>query len=194
MSSEKPNIGFNIVVVSTLGVIISIGLALGHGDEVHDSTTPIDLVQPDNSAPVPNAALDSIYALTQSEFAVLQPVFKKGCFDCHTTKTEFPWYYKLPVVKGMIDSDIAEAKKHMDMSDGFPFGGHGKPADDLVAIRVEVVEGKMPPMSYRLMHWNAKPSDSERDSVVTWVERSLARLASIGVFPTESRDSTNSAE
>jgi hypothetical protein len=88
----------------------------------------------------------------------------------------------------MIDSDIAEARKHLDMSDGFPFGGHGKPADDLVAISEEVLEGEMPPMSYRFMHWSAKPTDSERDSIVAWVERSLASLRAIGVHPKDSDD------
>lgn len=178
-------------LTSVIGVVlISIGIAYGHGGEKHDSTETTEKEPSDSIALSPDATLDSIYATIQREFAVLTPVFKKGCFDCHTTRTEFPWYYKLPIVKGIIDDDISESKKHMDMSEGFPFGGHGKPVDDLVAIREEVVEAEMPPMSYRFMHWSAKPSESERDSIVAWVERGLASLASIGVFPTESDNAT----
>jgi hypothetical protein len=51
----------------------------------------------------------------------------------------------------------------------------------------------MPPVSYRIMHWSAKPSESERDSLVAWVERGLASLASIGVLPTESDNVTADA-
>ena len=90
----------------------------------------------------------------------------------------------------MIDDDITEARKHMDMSDGFPFGGHGKPVDDLVAIREVVVDGGMPPMSYRMMHWSAKPSEMESESIIVWVKRSLASLAAIGIVPTESDSTT----
>ena len=76
------------------------------------------------------------------------------------------------------------------MSDGFPFAGHGKPADDLIAIRDEIFDGEMPPLSYRFMHWSAKPSDSERDSIIVWVRRSLASLASVGLFPADSVSAT----
>lgn len=166
--------------------IISTGVVFGHGGEKHDSTKPTEMEPTDRESFLQEVELDSIYATIQSEFAGLEPVFKKGCFNCHTTRTEYPWYHKVPVVKGMIDDDIKEAKKHLEMSQGFPFGGHGKPVDDLVAIREVVVTGEMPPLSYRMMHWSAKPSDSERDSIVAWVERGLASLATIGVHPTES--------
>lgn len=173
-------------VITLIGILsICVGIAFGHGEEKHDSTKTIETAPSDTLPSSESETLDLIYLAIQKEFVVLQPVFKKGCFDCHTTRTEFPWYYKVPLVKGMIDDDITEAKKHMDMSDGFPFGGHGKPVDDLVAIREEVQEGKMPPLSYRMMHWSAKPSENERDSIIAWVERSLVSLAAIGVVTTE---------
>lgn len=174
-------------LTTLIGVLsICVSIAFGHGGEKHDSTKTTEAAASDTLSSSQNTTMDSVYATNQSEFTTLTAVFKKGCFDCHTTRTEFPWYYKVPIVKGMIDDDIAEAKKHMDMSKGFPFGGHGRPADDLVAVREVVVDGGMPPLSYRMMHWSAKPSESERDSIVAWVERGLASLAAIGVVPTES--------
>jgi hypothetical protein len=128
---------------------------------------------------------DSIYGLINDGFRTLEPVLKKGCLDCHSDKTRYPWYYKLPVVKGIIDEDIRDARKHLDMSNGFPFKGHGKPADDLAGIKEEIVEGAMPPSLYRLFHWGAKPDKAEADSIVFWVDRSLSMLAAHGVVPTE---------
>ena len=34
-------------------------------------------------------------------------------------------------IKGLLDSDVKEAKKHLDMSDDFPFDGHGSADEDL---------------------------------------------------------------
>jgi hypothetical protein len=190
MSNKESFRSFASLTAIIGAVLICIGIADGHGGEKHDSTKTPEKATSDTLSSSQNTTMDSVYATIQSEFTALAPVFKKGCFDCHTTRTEFPWYYNVPIVKGMIDDDIAEARKHMDLSEGFPFGGHGKPVDDLVAVRAVVVDGGMPPLSYRMMHWSAKPSESERDSIVAWLERGLASLAAIGVVPTES-DSTN---
>lgn len=195
MSNNSPFM--RLASLSTLigALAICVGIAYGHGGEKHDSTKTSEKEASDTLSSSAEAKLDSIYAIIQREFTALTPVLKKGCFDCHTTRTEFPWYYKVPIVKGMINDDISEAKKHMDMSNGFPFGGHGKPVDDLVAIRDEVQESEMPPLSYRIMHWSAKPSENEQDSIIVWVERSLASLAAVGVVPAEpdstTVDSTN---
>jgi hypothetical protein len=83
----------------------------------------------------------------------------------------------------MIDDDIKEGRKHLDMTDGFPFGGHGGPANDLEAIREELEEGEMPLLSYRMMHWGAKPSAAEKDSIYSWIDRGLNSLATIGIVP-----------
>lgn len=118
----------------------------------------------------------------------LESIFKKACYDCHTNQTVFLWYYKLPIVKNIIDDDIAEAKQHLEMSSGFPFGGHGKPADDLLAIRHVINDDEMPPFKYSMIHWNAKLTDEEKDSIVTWVDFGLEKLANINIYPNEEED------
>ena len=126
---------------------------------------------------------DSIYAVIQADYLGVRPVFEQGCYDCHSTRTDFPWYYKLPLVKGLIDGDIHEAREHLDFSDGFPFKGHANPADDLRGIALQLESGGMPPLLYRMMHWNAKPTAAERDSAIAWIGRSLRVLAAHGQYP-----------
>ena len=127
---------------------------------------------------------DSLYAEINRGFAALEPIFVKGCFDCHTDRTRFPWYHKLPVIKGMIDSDIRGAQKRLNMSSGFPFSKRGDVADDLVGIYDELKGGDMPPLSYRFMHWDAKPSKAEADSIYNWINISLKALSAHGIEPT----------
>ena len=126
---------------------------------------------------------DSVYAIAQQGYATVRPAFERGCYDCHSAQTHYPWYYKLPLVKSKIDGDIRQARRQVDFTDGFPFKSRGMPADALDAIRDEITSGDMPPWEYRLFHWDAKPAGAEADSVSAWIERSLALLAAHGQFP-----------
>lgn len=172
----------------TLALLVSSGIVFAHGDEEHERAETVSQVSLDSVTAAQAEVRDSIFGIIQEGFARLEPTFKKGCFDCHTTNTVYPWYYKLPIVKGILDDHIKDGLKHLDMTDGFPFKGHGAPADDLEAIREEVLEGEMPLLSYRMLHWSAKPSDNEIDSIATWVDRSLASLATIGEVPKEQEE------
>jgi len=133
------------------------------------------------------AALDSVYTSIAGTYRGIEPILRRGCYDCHSGQTRFPWYHKIPGIRGMIDQDIAGARKHVDMDKGFPFGGRHTPQDQLRGIREEIAEGGMPPFSYRLMHWGAKPSDAARDSVFAWIDSSLAAIqqtmSAFGVVP-----------
>ena len=73
----------------------------------------------------------------------------------------------------MIDHDVKEGREELDMTDGFPFAGKLDPVHALEEIAEVLEEGEMPPMKYRILHWNAKPSDAEVDSIMAWVETSL---------------------
>ncbi|MEW5923313.1 MAG: heme-binding domain-containing protein [Candidatus Zixiibacteriota bacterium] len=122
---------------------------------------------------------DSIYAEINAGFARLEHIFERGCYDCHTTRTKYPWYHKIPGIKHLINSDIKEGLEHLDMSDGFPF--QGKPgipyqSEKLDEIKEVLKEGEMPIFMYRMIHWGASPSDEEKDSIYIWVDESLKAL------------------
>lgn len=106
----------------------------------------------------------------------VKPIFDSKCMACHGRAPSLPWYSSLPVAKGLIQHDVEEAKEHLDMSAGFPFGGHGSDLEDLEAIRDSVASGEMPPFRYRLLHWDSVLSSAEKDAVLTWVARAEARL------------------
>ena len=118
-------------------------------------------------------ALASIATAYQSQ---IRPIFKIHCADCHGTATTMPWYYRIPGVRQLMDSDIREAREHLDLRNGFPFGGHSTPAEDLKAIAKSLRDGAMPPLRYRLIHRDAVLTDAERASVLIWVRRSLELL------------------
>lgn len=141
-------------------------IAKAHKGEVHNQRLKDKKEQATESLKLASAQyLDSV-----------QSIFKKSCFDCHGTASEMPWYYKVPGIKGMIDADMREAKKHLDMSKGFPFDGHGSVVEDLAAIEKSISEETMPPKNYRVMHPAAKLSDEEKKIISTWIKDSLAQM------------------
>lgn len=106
----------------------------------------------------------------------VKPIFKKSCFDCHGSVVNYPWYYKIPGVKQMIDSDIREAKKHFDFSEDYPFKSHDSQLNDLKSISKAVKDGAMPPFDYSLMHNNSKLTDQEKSIIETWIKQSIKKL------------------
>ncbi len=122
------------------------------------------------------AAQLAVYSQIDSGFQLLKPVFERSCFDCHSQKTKFPWYAKLPGVKQFLSGHIEEGRKELDMTNGFPFSGKGEPIQLLHRMHDEIDEGGMPLWSYRLMHWGTKIEGTRKDSVVAWLDSSITRL------------------
>lgn len=106
----------------------------------------------------------------------IQPIFARSCFDCHSQKTNYPWYHNLPYVKEMIDKDISDALSHIDFTDGFPFVGHGTPQSDLTYIQKSINELRMPPKNYQYLHPSAKLTDKDIETINAWIESSMKRL------------------
>ena len=154
-------------------VIASAAILYGHGGEEHNDTAAAETTMADSAVVSP----DSINAIINIGFTQLEPLFKRACFDCHTNKTDFPWYYKIPGIRQMIDNDIKHARKHIDMSNGFPFTGHASQVENLRAIREEIKEDAMPPFDYRLMHWSASPSKEEAEAIINWADSSMELLS-----------------
>lgn len=160
---------------SVITLILTLGIGtswIANAHEKHQHTTHAN---PNQKAAQPNTAgtfkrIDDAYSLR------VRPIFEKSCFDCHSSNTRYPWYFRLPGVKQLIESDTQEARKHLDMTSGFPFQGHGTPIEDLEAIQKSIREGTMPPMRYWLLHWSSRLNGSEKQVVDQWTEESLKAL------------------
>lgn len=106
----------------------------------------------------------------------IKPILEKKCFDCHSHKTNYPWYFKLPLVSTMIQKDIDEAKEHLDFSSDYPFISHETPIKDLKSMLKVFEEKSMPPFQYRIMHSESKIIDNDITIMKQWVENSLSQL------------------
>ncbi|MDD5160764.1 MAG: heme-binding domain-containing protein [Sulfuricurvum sp.] len=145
-------------------------IVFGHGDH-HDEMKSKEMVS--------NQTVHAYETINSEYIKSIKPIIEKKCFDCHGNTTQYPWYYKVPGIKQMIDYDVKEAKKHLDMSKNFPFISHATPLKDLESIKKVTIEGDMPPLRYVLGHWDSRLSESEKQTIVTWSKNSIATLKGV---------------
>lgn len=150
--------------------------ANAHENHHHSTSAPS---RPAAEVVVPNPSEKLIFDSINSAYENgIRPIFEKKCMDCHcSTGRQMPPYYNWPIAHQLIDSDIAEAREHLVLENGFPFGGHSTPKEDLTAIRNEIQEGEMPPLLYRLMHKDSLLTNGEKTIVIKWIDESLGKLA-----------------
>lgn len=142
--------------------------AAAHGNTKHDADG-FEII----SAGPPQALIGQLALSYESQVA---PIFKRKCYDCHGKSQDKPWYYILPGIKQLIDYDIHEAQEHMNMTNGFPFQGHGSPKDDLIALRKTIKQGSMPPFLYLFMHPDNMITQVEQKTILEWIAKTLEQF------------------
>ncbi|MFT5835545.1 MAG: hypothetical protein ACI9RG_000438 [Sulfurimonas sp.] len=173
MLQNTSNLKTIFLILSLLVIPVSV---FGHGDNKHIEKTKVvaktDITK-DEELRQTHASINSNYIKN------IKPIFEKKCFDCHGSVTTFPWYYKVPGVKQMMDYDIKEAKKHMDMSKDFPFISHDTTLKDLESLNSVSIKNEMPPLRYLLGHWDARLDKSEQEKIGTWTKDSIKQIKEV---------------
>ncbi len=142
----------------------------GHHHGVHTQAAKLDSTKPD---------LDLVYAEINKNYQIkVKPIFDQKCAACHSTTNSAPWYSAIPFVHQLIESDRSEAKKHLEISKGFPFAGHGKPDEDLDAIQDVTIRGSMPTRLYWIIHPSSGLTHEEKDLILIWIGESKTKINS----------------
>jgi cytochrome c len=82
------------------------------------------------------------------------------CADCHSSETRWPVYARIAPGSWLIERDIVDARKHMDLSQW-----KDMPAETQALWAAKIVQearsGDMPPLQYLVLHWDAKLSKTD---------------------------------
>lgn len=160
----------SLLKFASLIILASTSLALAHEGQSHPSKNE------HHALPATDDSDEVLKTINESYIKNVKSLFQKSCFDCHSNQTKYPWYANIPGAKQLIASDVAEANSHLDMSEDFPFKGHGSPFEDLEAIRKAVTENSMPPFRYWILHNGSRLSGEEKRTVLAWVDSSIQLL------------------
>src|ERR1700693_3882302 len=82
------------------------------------------------------------------------------CADCHSSETRWPVYARVGPGSWLIERDIVEARKHMDLS-RWELLSMEQQQVVLAKISHEAKSGDMPPLQYVALHWGAKLSQTD---------------------------------
>jgi cytochrome c len=82
------------------------------------------------------------------------------CADCHSSETRWPVYARVAPGSWLMERDIVEARKKMDLS-----RWEELPEDRQQVLAAKIVQeakkGDMPPLQYLAVHWNARLSNAD---------------------------------
>ncbi|MDB5154295.1 MAG: Cytochrome [Mucilaginibacter sp.] len=94
----------------------------------------------------------------------VQAIFKNSCYDCHSNRTNYPWYAQIQPFRYILDSHIKEGKADLNFND---FGTYSKrkQKSKLRAIANSLTEGTMPLSSYLFIHHDAMLSTKDKSLI-----------------------------
>lgn len=129
--------------------------------------------------PEKNESNDQTYHVS-NKYAVpadVESLLKTACYDCHSNKTEYPWYANVQPMAWWLADHVKEGKRHFNLS-AF--------TQRTIAVQnhkfeemVEMVEKKeMPLASYTNfgLHAGADLSDAERQTLINWAKTNMNSL------------------
>jgi hypothetical protein len=100
-------------------------------------------------------------------------ILRRSCYNCHSDRTQWPWYSRVAPVSWFVANDVSEARDHLNFS---RWGEY--PADEKAHLtrRVvdEVTKGGMPLKTYLLMHRDAKLDSRDVEVLRAWAENEPA--------------------
>ena len=93
------------------------------------------------------------------------------CADCHSTQTRSPIYGRLAPMSWLMERDIVEGRRHMNLSSWDSFT-----EDQQESFKAKIVERTkahgMPPIQYRMIHWGARITDADVHAFSKWAHGS----------------------
>lgn len=90
-----------------------------------------------------------------------------ACYDCHSNEPKVWWGVKIAPMKWLAQSDNAQGTSALNFS-----AWTGEPPEQDVDRAVQ--SGDMPPWYYWIIHWNARLSSTQKQTLIDGYKQSLA--------------------
>jgi hypothetical protein len=95
---------------------------------------------------------------------------KQACFDCHSNETTWPWYSNIAPVSWLVYHDVEEGRSRFNFSDW-----QNSFVNDPNEFSEAISEGEMPPFQYLLMHSAANLSATDKEQLITGLQKTLGQ-------------------
>jgi cytochrome c len=108
--------------------------------------------------------------------AHVRAILLEKCADCHSDRTRVPIYGHFAPVSWLMERDIVEAKKAMNLSLWDTYSMDRQQTLEAKMVH-ETTSHEMPPMQYRMIHWNARIAAADLREISQWVHGPQAAQA-----------------
>jgi len=106
-------------------------------------------------------------------------LLSRACLNCHSNQTQWPWYSEIAPLSWLIADDVKRGRRELNFS-VWKENSREKKAHLLEEASELVSEKDMPPWSYRLLHPEARLSESEIKTLSNWISGERQQLLSAG--------------
>ncbi|SDM19301.1 heme-binding domain-containing protein [Kriegella aquimaris] len=100
-----------------------------------------------------------------------------SCNDCHSNKSEYPWYANVQPIAWWLNDHINDGKRHLNFSEFTkkPIAVQNHKFEETIEM---VEEHEMPLKSYTNfgLHAEANLSDEQREDIIVWAKEQMAYL------------------
>lgn len=101
-----------------------------------------------------------------------------SCYDCHSNKTNYPWYSNIEPLGWWLAHHIKEGKAELNFNE-FDSYSRRRQLSKLKAIGESIEDGSMPLSSYTLIHQSARLSNEDKKTIMQWAEKAKDSLTKI---------------
>jgi len=99
----------------------------------------------------------------------IKDILVTACYDCHSYKTEYPWYSSLAPVSFYVQHHIDEGREELNFSEWGEFS-MDKKNHKLHECAEMTEDGDMPLTSYTITHGDAKLDKAQKALLAEWFE------------------------
>jgi hypothetical protein len=123
------------------------------------------IARPDRTNPAEDPALTMTSRLTVP--ADVRAILERSCNDCHSHRTQWPWYTTVAPASWIVADDVEEGREHLNFSEWGRYT-QKRQAAKLEMISAEVDKGAMPLKGYLFLHHAAALSETDKDRLCEW--------------------------
>jgi hypothetical protein len=119
--------------------------------------------------------INTRYAMTDN----VKNTLSVACNDCHSNRTEYPWYSHIQPVAWWLNDHINHGKGHLNFSDftSAPIAEQNHKFEETIEV---LEEGEMPLASYTWfgLHSDANLTEEQREMLISWAKAQMDSIKS----------------
>ncbi len=97
---------------------------------------------------------------------------KKGCYDCHSNHTNWPWYSDIAPASFEVRAHVRDGRKWLNFAIWNKYDEEKK-QKIYKGIAKTLVSGAMPLPSYLWIHKEARLTPKERKAIIEWAKSNI---------------------